>query len=80
LAAFEGLHWGRHVWPVLEESLKWAVAIPQVPGGYITGRSLHNAFIATVVDSENPTHALFVARDEINRELAAKRAEFGIEN
>ena len=78
LAAFESLNWGRHVWPVLEEAIGWTFAVPQVPGGYIAGRSIHNAFIATVVDNSNPAHALFFARDEINSELTQKRREFGI--
>lgn len=78
LAAFESLSWGRHAWPVLEESIGWAFAVPQVPGGYIAGRSIHNAFIATVVENRNPAHALFFARDEINAELTLKRREFGI--
>ena len=52
--------------------------MPQVPGGYIVGRELHNAFNQAVVDGRNPSHALFDARDAINRELTLKRREFGI--
>jgi len=78
LEAFYSLNWGRHVMPVLEEAISWSFAIPQVPGGYIAGRSIHNAFVATVVDNANPTHELFFARDEINAELTLKRREFGI--
>ena len=78
LNAFYNLGWGPVVWPVLEESLGWTFAIPQVPGGYIAGRSVNNAFIATVVENRNPANALFFARDEINRELTLKRQEFGI--
>ncbi|MCL1786378.1 MAG: extracellular solute-binding protein [Defluviitaleaceae bacterium] len=78
LNAFESLSWGRHVWPVLEESIDWSFAVPQVPGGYIAGRAINNAFVATVIDNRNPSHALFVAQDEINTELTLKRREFGL--
>jgi hypothetical protein len=66
------------VWPVLEESIDWSFAVPQVPGGYIAGRAINNAFVATVIDNRNPSHALFVAQDEINTELTLKRREFGL--
>ncbi|MCL2405246.1 MAG: extracellular solute-binding protein [Defluviitaleaceae bacterium] len=78
LEAFKSLSWGRHVTPVLEEAIGWSFAVPQVPGGYIAGRSIRNAFNATVVDNMNPAHELFFARDEINAELTLKRREFGI--
>jgi len=78
MEAFSSLAWGRNVWPTLEESLAWTFAMPQVPGGYIVGRELHNAFNQAVVDGRNPSHALFDARDAINRELTLKRREFGI--
>ena len=76
--AFENLNWQQGVWPVLEESLNWAIAIPQVPGGYIAGRAVNNAFLQTVIDHRNSTDAIFLARDLINAELAIKRREFGI--
>ena len=79
LEAFERLGWGRHEWQVLQEMLDWAIAIPQVPGGYIAGREIHNAFINVVVDNGNPVDRLFLARDRINQELTAKRIEFGLE-
>lgn len=78
LSAFAGLPWQNDVWQVLQESLDWAFAIPQVPGGYVVGRETNNAFLATIIDNRNPTDALFIARDRINTELYAKRREFGL--
>ena len=78
LASFENLGWG-HMWPALEESLRWSIPIPQVPGGYIAGREVHNAFVNVVVDNGNPVNAILIARDRIDNELTAKRREFGLE-
>jgi len=78
LNAFERLSWGPDVWPVLEDAINWSIAIPQVPGGYIAGRSVNNALLSVIVDNRNPIDAIFEARDEINRELAIKRREFGL--
>jgi hypothetical protein len=65
----------------LEESLQWLRTVPQVPGGYITGRLIENAFLSVVTESEskNPVDAIYEAADAINNELAIKRKEFGIE-
>jgi ABC-type glycerol-3-phosphate transport system substrate-binding protein len=78
LASFRNLGWG-DMWPVMEETLNWAIPIPQVPGGYIAGREIHNAFINVIVDNGNPINALLIARDRIDNELTAKRREFGLE-
>jgi ABC-type glycerol-3-phosphate transport system substrate-binding protein len=81
LAAFERLGWGADTLATLMESIDSLVAIPQVPGGYITGRVVNNAFLSVVTETtnSNPTDAIFIARDQINDELRAKRKEFGIE-
>jgi len=79
LEAFANLGWSNDEWEVLEEMLNWAIAIPQVPGGYIAGREVHNAFINVVVDNGNPVDRIFIARDRINSELTSKRREFGLE-
>ncbi|MCL2284801.1 MAG: extracellular solute-binding protein, partial [Firmicutes bacterium] len=78
LASFQNLGWG-DMWPAMEETLNWAIPIPQVPGGYIAGREIHNAFANVVVDNGNPVNALLIARDRIDSELTAKRREFGLE-
>jgi hypothetical protein len=88
MAAFSNLSWGRGVWPVLEESLNWAVAIPQVPGGYFTFRNVNNAFYAVTTPASDrpagrrqtimPREALMDRVILINDEIRNKRTEFGL--
>lgn len=81
IEAFKKLGWGKDNLKVLEESLQWLRTVPQVPGGYITGRLIENAFLSVVTESEsrNPVDAIYDAADAINNELSIKRKEFGIE-
>ena len=81
LEAFEKIPWGKNNLEVLNESLKWIRAVPQVPGSYITGRAIENAFLSVVTEESNlnPVDALYEAADEINAELKSKREEFHIE-
>ncbi|OWR28276.1 ABC transporter substrate-binding protein [Saccharibacillus sp. O23] len=71
-------------WPVndyrnLEEQWKWVEGIPQVPGGYFTGRHLDNAFRRVVNASQNPREALADYVLYINEEIELKRKEFELE-
>lgn len=81
LEAFQKIAWGKNNLAVLNESLKWVRAVPQVPGSYITGRVIENAFLSVVTETSNvnPVDALYEAADEINAELKNKREEFNIE-
>lgn len=81
IEAFKKLGWGKENLKVLEESIKWLRAVPQVPGSYITGREIENAFLSVVTESEsrNPIDAIYDAADMINSELSIKRKEFGIQ-
>lgn len=81
LEAFERIAWGKNNMKVLKESLKWIRAVPQVPGSYITGRVIDNAFLSVVTETSNlnPTDAIYKAVDEINQELTNKRKEFNID-
>jgi len=70
-------------WPVkdyqkLENQWKWVKGIPQVPGGYFTGRHLDNAFRRVVNANENPREALSDYVLYINDEIALKRKEFNL--
>jgi len=70
-------------WPVkdyekLEEQWEWVKGIPQVPGGYFTGRHLDNAFRRVVNANENPREALSDYVLYINDEIALKRKEFNL--
>ena len=76
LEAFMSLGWSEDNLQILDEALEWLVAIPQVPGGYIAGRATNNAFLSVILDNRNPIDAVFLARDQIDNELAIKRREF----
>jgi hypothetical protein len=77
LEAFKRIGWGKEDLAVLTESLEWARAVPQVPGSYITGRAIDNAFVSVITEDQNmnPTDALYKACEEINAELEIKRKE-----
>ncbi|HHY82077.1 MAG TPA: extracellular solute-binding protein [Clostridiales bacterium] len=81
LNAFFKLPWGKNNLQVLKDSLQSLRAVPQVPGSYITGRSIENAFLSVVTETTNlnPTDAIYKAADQINTELKNKRKEFRIE-
>lgn len=53
-------------------------AEPQIPGGYITGRTIRNAFISTVTDNSDPVDTLYIGLDAIDTEITNKRQEFGL--
>ena len=70
-------------WPVddynnLSEQWQWVRGIPQIPGGYFTGRHLDNAFRRVVNANENPREALQDYVRYINDEIIIKRKEFGL--
>lgn len=51
---------------------------PQVPGGYITGRCIQNAFLTVVDEYVDPVDTLYDQIRFIDQELTTKRQEFGI--
>lgn len=54
-------------------------AEPQIPGGYITGRTISNAFQAVVTTGNvDPVDTLYIQLDAINAEITSKRTEFGL--
>ncbi|CAM4223130.1 ABC-type glycerol-3-phosphate transport system substrate-binding protein [Paenibacillus endophyticus] len=70
-------------WPVkdyknLESQWEWVRGIPQVPGGYFTGRHLDNAFRKVVNANENAREALNDYVLYINDEIEIKRKEFNL--
>ena len=52
---------------------------PVVLGGYFTGRHVLNAWNKVVLQGENPREALEDAVYDINKELAKKQEEFGLQ-
>ncbi len=53
-------------------------AEPQIPGGYITGRTIRNAFTSVVTENLEPVDTLYIELDAINTEITNKRNEFGL--
>jgi len=79
LDAFDRVEWRLDVRKVLREALPTLRGIPQVPGGYITGRYLNNAFVSVITNYENAADTLYENVEMINEEINAKRLEFGLE-
>lgn len=69
-------------WPVedyenLEEQFEWVEGIPEVPGGYSTGRNLFNAFYRSVISGIEPREAIMDSVQYIHDEIRNKQEEFG---
>lgn len=54
---------------VLMEQWKWAKGLPEVAGGYFTGRHLDNAFRSVVISNEDPREAIDHYTKFINEEI-----------
>lgn len=76
--ALEQLPWPQKDYKNLEAQWQWVRGIPQVPGGYFTGRHLDNAFRKVVNGNENPREALNDYIIYINDEIEIKRREFNL--
>ncbi|XEC93625.1 extracellular solute-binding protein [Paenibacillus tarimensis] len=74
---------GQLPWPIadyknLSAQFEEVKGIPEVPGGYFTGRHLINAFYKTVVGRTEPREALTDYVQYIQEEMTFKRIEFGL--
>jgi len=79
LEAFSQMPWPIEHYRALREQMDNLQGIPQVPGGYFTGRYIRNAFFTTVeVGVVGPREALTDVVRQINSELTIKRREFGL--
>jgi len=78
IEALEELPWPVKDYNNLESQWQWVEGIPQVPGGYFTGRHLDNAFRKVVNGNENPREALSDYILYINDEIEIKRKEFNL--
>jgi len=54
------------------------MGIPEIAGGYYTGRNLENAFREVVNKNLNPREVLTEYVIKINKEITKKRQEFGL--
>lgn len=78
IEALEQLPWPVKDYQNLEQQWEWVEGIPQVPGGYFTGRHLDNAFRKVVNANENPREALSDYVLYIDDEIELKRKEFNL--
>ncbi|MCL6457099.1 MAG: extracellular solute-binding protein [Gorillibacterium sp.] len=70
-------------WPVedyqnLKAQFEWVQGIPEVPGGYFTGRHLFNAFYKSVVGKTEARESIMDYVQYIQDEISTKRNEFGL--
>jgi ABC-type glycerol-3-phosphate transport system substrate-binding protein len=78
VAAFTRLAWTEEEKDILMEQWKYTVGVPEVAGGYYTGRNLENAFREVVNNNYNPRQILADYILTINSEIDRKREEFGL--
>lgn len=79
IEALELLPWPKADYDNLNKQWEWVRGIPEVPGGYFTGRHLVNAFRSVVYQGEDPRETLLDYVVVINEEITNKRKEFGLE-
>lgn len=78
LEALDELPWQTSDLNNLKEQFQWVRGIPEVPGGYFTGRHLDNAFRKVVVQGEDARESLDYYLRYINEEITLKRQEFNL--
>ena len=78
IEALEELPWPTEDLQNLKQQWEWVKGIPEVPGGYYTGRSLDNAFREVTNNKTNTRDALYDYVEEINRELQFKQQEINL--
>ena len=77
--AMRQLTWTVAEYSKLEYQWDWVRGIPEVPGGYMTGRHLDNAFRLVYNENSNPRETIYDYVQVINDEITKKRREFGLE-
>ncbi|MCL2088013.1 MAG: extracellular solute-binding protein [Oscillospiraceae bacterium] len=78
IEAFDNLTWTSRERNNILEQMRAVKAVPEVPGGYYTGRIVEFAFSRVYNRRENPTETMNSYIDELNEELHRKRREFGL--
>lgn len=79
MAAMESLPWRVDELAVLKEQWATVRGIPEVPGSYMTGRHLDNALRLVINERANPRETIYDYVQQINEEIAKKRAEFNLD-
>lgn len=76
--AIRELPWTFGEYQTLMEQWEWVRGVPEVPGGYMVGRHLDNAFRRVVYHHEPPREVLLDYNRMMNEEIEMKRVEFGL--
>lgn len=79
LKAFAQLPWPAKDYVALSKARESARGLPIVPGDYIVGRYVDNAFRAVINNNVSPYDSLYTNHLKINNELTRKRREFGLD-
>ena len=77
--ALRNLPWTVAEFEKLVEQWGYVQGVPEVPGGYMIGRHLDNAFRRVIFRKEEPRKTLLDYVRVMNEEIATKRREFGLE-
>ncbi len=75
--AFVQLPWKKEDAEVILQAWAWYKEKPNLPGGYLLGRELRNAWVRTAVDGMNYRSSMEATVVDVNRELRRKQEEFG---
>lgn len=78
IKALDSLPWPVADYENLKAQFEWVRGIPEVPGGYSTGRHLFNAFYRAVISGVEPREALMDSVQYIHDEIRTKQEEFGV--
>lgn len=79
IKALDSLPWPVADYENLKAQFEWAEGVPEVPGGYFTGRHLFNAFYKTVVGGVEARESIMDYVQYIQDEITTKRKEFGLD-
>lgn len=79
IEALRELPWPERDYRNLEEQWQWVQGVPEVPGGYFTGRHLDNALREVINNGTNTADALYDYVQEIDYEIREKRDEFNLD-
>lgn len=78
IAALDSLPWPAEDYASLKRQFEWVKGVPEVPGGYFTGRHLFNAFYKTVNGGVEARESIMDYVQYIQDEIRTKRSEFGL--
>lgn len=78
IKALDSLPWPLADYENLKAQFEWVQGMPEVPGGYFTGRHLFNAFYKTVVGQVEARESIMDYVEYMQDEISTKRKEFGL--